>query len=86
MLYPIIPYSFPVKFRILGQRNIEVSLREIRVEIDKVLESLPEESLLEVLVYLKSIKSMSADQIRRLKLFDQILHEDAIVLNKLDVL
>ncbi len=60
-----------------------MTAQQVRTEIDKILISLPEESLLAVLDYLQSIQKIPSENIQLAQHFNQILKEDQEVLKRL---
>jgi hypothetical protein len=68
--------------RILKKKR-EMSRKQLKVEIDQILQSLPDENLVGVLEYLKTAQKMSAEKITLAKNFNQILEEDKNLLIRL---
>jgi hypothetical protein len=60
-----------------------MSREEVKSEINKMLESIPEEALEEVFDYLKSVKDKSKDSISLSKNLRTILTEDKELLERL---
>ncbi|MEM7510618.1 MAG: hypothetical protein AAF388_06775 [Bacteroidota bacterium] len=60
-----------------------MSIQEARVEIDKILDSLPQESVLSVLNYLKSTQSLRTDDQKLANDFNRIIKEDEGLLKRL---
>ena len=60
-----------------------MTAQQTRLEINKILMNLPEESLLSVLEYLQSIQKVPAEKIKLAQYFNLILREDKEVLKKL---
>jgi hypothetical protein len=60
-----------------------MTTKEIRSEIQKTLESIPENVLQDILDYLKAIQGKSADKIKLGKNLRDILTEDKELLEKL---
>lgn len=60
-----------------------MTAREIKFEIQKTLENVPEEVLNDILVYLKELEGKSTDQIKLVKNLRDILSEDKELLDRL---
>lgn len=60
-----------------------MSIQEARVEIDKILDSLPQESVLSVLNYLKSTQPLKANDQKLANDFNRIIKEDEGLLKRL---
>jgi len=60
-----------------------MTTKEIRSEIQKTLDNIPENVLQDILDYLKTIQGKSADKIRLAKNLRDILVEDKELLEKL---
>ena len=60
-----------------------MSIQEARVEIDKILDSLPQESVLSVLDYLKSTQSLRTNDQKLANDFNRIIKEDEGLLKRL---
>ncbi len=60
-----------------------MTLAEIKSEIVKEIDQLPESILPEILVVLKRLKVDSTDEIRRQRSFSQILQEDGELFRRL---
>lgn len=60
-----------------------MSNQQIRQEIDQIISRLPEETLSDVLSYLKRLEELGPEEKNRMKLFEQILKEDAKLLKRL---
>ncbi|MFD0792295.1 hypothetical protein ACFQZX_02270 [Mucilaginibacter litoreus] len=56
---------------------------EIKDEIKKVLDEVPEENLPDVLVLLKELQSTATDKAKRIALFQKIVEEDKEVFQRL---
>lgn len=56
---------------------------DIKSEINKVIDSIPEDALEEILNYLKSIQNISSTTISRSQLLKKIITEDKQLLEKL---
>ncbi|POY35748.1 hypothetical protein C3K47_13390 [Solitalea longa] len=56
---------------------------QIKIEIQKVLDSVPEEVLQDVLSFLQELQSKSADKIKLASNLRQILSEDKELLDRL---
>lgn len=60
-----------------------MTVTEIKTEINKALENVPEDALADVLSYLKHLQSKTADDIKLTTHLRQILNEDSELLEKL---
>lgn len=60
-----------------------MSIQEARVEIDKILDSLPQESVLSVLDYLKSTQLLRTNDQKLANDFNRIIKEDEGLLKRL---
>lgn len=60
-----------------------MSTQELKKEIQRVIDALPEDSLKEVLIYLQSYESIGDDQKSRMQHFRKIINEDANLLKRL---
>jgi mRNA-degrading endonuclease RelE of RelBE toxin-antitoxin system len=60
-----------------------MTTKEIKSEIHKALDKIPENALQAILDYLKQIEGKPADQIKLAKNFRDILNEDSELLEKL---
>ncbi len=60
-----------------------MTTQQIKQEIVKVLEQVPDEVLTDILDYLNELKGKSEDQVLRIKHFRRILEEDKNLLKRL---
>lgn len=60
-----------------------MSTNELKAEIQKVIDKVPDALLNDILEYLKSIQNKSADTVRLSQNLRQILNEDKELLEKL---
>ena len=60
-----------------------MTTKEIKSEIQKALDNIPENALHHILEYLKELEGKTADQIKLAKNLRDILHEDKELLEKL---
>lgn len=60
-----------------------MTAQEVKSQIKKLLEEIPEDALPQVLEYLQQVKSMSAEEVRLGQNLNQILKEDKDVLKRL---
>lgn len=60
-----------------------MSTQELRKEIYQVIERLPEETLSNLLFYLKGLEQLEPAEENRMKLFQKIIQEDANLLHRL---
>jgi hypothetical protein len=60
-----------------------MTTKEIKSEIQKALDNVPENALQDILEYLKELEGKTADQIKLAKNLRDILHEDKELLEKL---
>ena len=60
-----------------------MTTKQLRQEIIKVLEYVPDEVLTDLLEYLNELKSKSGDQVLKVKHFRRILEEDKNLLRRL---
>jgi len=56
---------------------------QLKVEIQKVLDEVPESALEDILKYLKDVRSKSADQVEMSRNLKKILDEDKDLLDRL---
>lgn len=56
---------------------------QIRVEINKIIQKLPENQLKPILEYLRQVEAATSEQAETTKLVNQIFEEDAELLKKL---
>lgn len=60
-----------------------MSTEQIKLEINQILQKMPEENLVSILEYLKSAQKLSAKKLTLSKDFSQILREDQNLLKRL---
>ncbi|MEO5907348.1 MAG: hypothetical protein ABIQ11_11515 [Saprospiraceae bacterium] len=60
-----------------------MTTKQLRQEIVKALEQVPDEVLADLLEYLNELKSKSEDQVVKIKHFRRILEEDKNLLRRL---
>jgi len=60
-----------------------MSTEQVKVEINQILQQLPEEHLLSILEYLRAAQKLSAQKLTLTKNFSQILQEDQNLLKRL---
>ncbi|MEM6263645.1 MAG: hypothetical protein AAGI38_14120 [Bacteroidota bacterium] len=60
-----------------------MSREQVKVEINQILQSLPDENLEDVLEYLKVVQKLGADKISLAKSFNRILEEEKNLLIRL---
>jgi len=69
----------PARFSLI----LNMTSVEIRSEIEKVLDQVPENTLIDVLSFLNELKTKSADDVRLAANLKKILSEDRELLKKL---
>ncbi len=60
-----------------------MTTKQIKQEITKVLEQVPDEVLTDILDYLNELKGKSEDQVLKVQRFRRILQEDKSLLKRL---
>ena len=60
-----------------------MSIQEVRIEIDKILDSLPQENVLSILDYLKSTQTLLEKDQKLANDFNRIIKEDEGLLKRL---
>lgn len=60
-----------------------MTTKEIKSEIQKALDNVPENTLQDILEYLKELEGKTAEQIKLARSLRDILHEDKQLLEKL---
>ena len=60
-----------------------MSIKEIKYEIDAILNSLPEDELKSVLDYLKQVKSLNSSELKISTNISKIIREDSNLLKRL---
>jgi len=63
--------------------NLNMSTAEIKMEIQQVLETVPEDALAGILDYLKQFQGQTAEQIELANHINKILTEDRALLERL---
>lgn len=60
-----------------------MSTEQVKVEINQILQQMPEENLVSILEYLRAAQKMSIQKLTLTKNFSQILREDQNLLKRL---
>lgn len=60
-----------------------MTTKELKIEIEKTIDKLPESALMEVLDYLKELEKLSKEDIELYNNLGRIIREDKILLAKL---
>lgn len=60
-----------------------MSAQNLKAEINKLIDEIPEESLSEVLAYLKEVKTLSLQDLRTSHHLNKVLKEDRNLLKRL---
>jgi len=63
--------------------NLSMTVIEIKTEIQKALDNVPEEALSEILDIVKKFQQQSADEYRWTKNLEKVINEDRELLQKL---
>lgn len=64
-------------------KNTDMSNKNVKAEISRLIDEIPEESLGEVLAYLKEVKKLNLKDLRTSNNLNKILKEDRNLLKRL---